>query len=435
MIHVDEVIELFNEHFPNSECDASADKVEATLTSGNLKVKITFIEKQQVFNFDNGRGKTYTASNFETLKSNVETFFYMENDFKPKSQAVCSVFKNQVLKDAGVVIKGIRGGNNQSFIAIYSVSGTDDEIIIKAVEMSIFEVTYQDKVFVYSIDEAGNIYLMATVDNYSDDLHKRYEGSTLVSIARTGVDTFSFKYEDGLIIDVTIKYTDSYKLGMFVDRVEYLGTELQTEVGLVELEDICDLAELYTNFDYLIDEQPSYTEELDSLMTDKEPEEEITPSLANDVSSILEDASSNEEGIWGTPAEDYEVAEEVEETTEDIVEETIEEETSEEPTIEEETSDESEFLPDVDDFSIILITDLDNKPSRVRFILPERFLDMNIAVAKELGIPVNSIVVSEQLKIKRGMLVTGMELERRVFAVDISSDNALCSNLVDKLFS
>lgn len=425
MIHVDEVIELFNEHFPNAEIDASADKVEATIVSGNLSVKVTFLEKQQVYNFDNGRGKTYTASNFEALQTNVETFFYMENDFKPKSQAVCSVFKNTYLKEAGVVIKGIRGGNNQSFIAIYSVSGTTDEIIIKAVELSIFEVSYKDSIYVYSIDEAGNIYPMPTIDNYSEELHKRYEGSTLVSVARTGTNTFSFKYEDGLVIDTTAIQDNSYKINIQVDRVEYNGMELQSDAGIVELENICDLGELYTNFDYLIDEQPSYTEELDSLMTDKEPEEEIMPSLANDVSSILEDASSNEEGVWGTPAEDYEIAEEVEETTEDIVEETIEEE----------TSDESEFLPDVDDFSIILITDLDNKPSRVRFILPERFLDMDITVAKELGIPVNSIVVSEQLKIKRGMLVTGMELERRVFAVDISSDEELCINLVDKLFS
>ena len=103
MIHVDEVIELFSEHYPDAEVDASADKVDAVITSNGLSVKVTFIERTQVFNLDNGRGKVYTATNFEALQSNIETFFYMENDFKPKSQAVCSVFKNAFLKDSTVV--------------------------------------------------------------------------------------------------------------------------------------------------------------------------------------------------------------------------------------------------------------------------------------------------------------------------------------------
>ena len=60
-------------------------------------------------------------------------------------------------------------------------------------------------------------------------------------------------------------------------------------------------------------------------------------------------------------------------------------------------------------------------------------MDINIAIS--LGIPVNSIAKTEQQILKRGMLVTSMELERRIFAVDVSSDEVLCNNLVDKLFS
>lgn len=402
MIHVDEVLALFEEHYPEADIDVSVDKVEAVLTSGALKVKVTFIEKQQVFNFDSGRGKTYTASNFEALKSNIETFFYMENDFKPKSQAICSVFKNLYLKGQGVVITGIRGGNNQNFTAIYSISGSNEEVVIKAIEPNVFEVTYQDNVFIYIMDECGNINPVITVNNYSEELHKRYADSTFVSIARTGMNSFSFKYDDGLVIDITASLTEDYKIEVSVDRIEYNGNELQTEIGVVELENIYDLAELYTNFDYLIEEQPTYTEELNTLM-------------AKALESVLEDSpsdDSNSDELF----ESKDTVEEVEEPVDEFTTEVGE-------------------SPAVDDFSIVLIVGLDNKPNRVRFIMPERFLDMDISIAEELGIPINLIIASEQLKIKRGMLLTDMELNRRIFAVDVSSDKTLCSNLVDKLFS
>lgn len=428
MIHIDEAVSMLENNFPNCNCEASAEKVWAEIISGNLKVTITFVEKAQVFNFDNGKGKNYSFTSIEALKSNVDTFFYMENDFKPKSQAICSVFNSQILNNAGVVIKGIRGGNNQNFTAIYSVSGTNDEVIVAVedIDSNIFSITYNDKVYRYSMDEVGNIYLIPTVDNYSDELHKRYADSTFVQVARTGSNTFSFKYENGLVIDICaiVLVAEPYKLEISVDKVEYNGRELVTDYGIINLENICDLTELYTNFDYLIEEGVDCVQELDKISSE----------TADEVSDNFEDESSTSDDIEedSDTFDEFDEVEEVEEVDEEV--EDVEEV---EPIIEKAdfTTLEEKAEAVEDDFKLVLIQDIDGVVTKVRFSFPDKYLDMDVAIAVELGIPIGAIILKEKQLIKRGMLITDMELKHRIFAKDISKDKTLCSSVVSKLFS
>lgn len=425
MIHIDEAVNMLESNFPNCNCEASAEKVWTEIISGNLKVTITFVEKAQVFNFDNGRGKNYSFTSIEALKSNVDTFFYMENDFKPKSQAICSVFNSQILNNTGVVIKGIRGGNNQNFTAIYSVSGTNDEVIVAVenADLNIFSVTYNDKVYRYSMDEVGNIYLIPTVDNYSDELHKRYADSTFVQVARTGSNTFSFKYESGLVIDICaiVLVAEPYKLEISVDKVEYNGRELVTNYGIINLENICDLTELYTNFDYLIEEGVDCVQELDKISS------ETADEVSDEVSDDFED-ESDESSTSNTVEEDSDTFDEFDEVEE--VEEV-------EPIIEKAdfTTLEEKAEAVEDDFKLVLIQDTDGVVTKVRFSFPDKYLDMDVAIAVELGIPIGAIILKEKQLIKRGMLITDMELKHRIFAKDISKDKTLCSSVVSKLFS
>ena len=440
MIHIDEAVSMLESNFPNCNCEASAEKVWAEIISGNLKVTITFVEKAQVFNFDNGKGKNYSFTSIEALKSNVDTFFYMENDFKPKSQAICSVFNSQVLNNAGVVIKGIRGGNNQNFTAIYSVSGTNDEVIVAVedIDSNIFSITYNDKVYRYSMDEVGNIYLIPTVDNYSDELHKRYADSTFVQVARTGSNTFSFKYENGLVIDICaiVLVAEPYKLEISVDKVEYNGRELVTDYGIINLENICDLAELYTNFDYLIEEGVDCVQELDRIASE----------TIDDISDDFEDESSTSDDIEEDSdtfdeIDEFDEVEEVDEEVEDVEEvediEEVEDVEEVEPVIEKAdfTTLEEKAEAVEDDFKLVLIQDIDGVLTKVRFAFPDKYLDMNVDIAIELGIPIGAIILKEKQLIKRGMLITDMELKHRIFAKDISKDKTLCSSVVSKLFS
>ena len=434
MIHIDEAVCMLESNFPNCNCEASAEKVWAEIISGNLKVTITFVEKAQVFNFDNGKGKNYSFTSIEALKSNVDTFFYMENDFKPKSQAICSVFNSQVLNDAGVVIKGIRGGNNQNFTAIYSVSGTNDEVIVAVenIESNIFSVTYNDKVYRYNMDEVGNIYLIPTVDNYSDELHKRYADSTFVQVARTGSNTFSFKYENGLVIDICaiVLVAEPYKLEISVDKVEYNGRELVTDYGIINLENICDLTELYTSFDYLIEEGVDCVQELDRIASE----------TINEVSDDFEDESSTSATVE-EDSDTFDEIDEVDEEVEDVEEvnefDEVEDVEEVEPIIEKAdfTTLEEKAEAVEDDFKLVLIQDIDGVLTKVRFAFPDKYLDMDVDIAIELGIPIGAIILKEKQLIKRGMLITNMELKHRIFAKDISKDKTLCSSVVSKLFS
>ena len=427
MIHIDEVQNYFDSNFSNFsvETDADANNFRAKLTRDNTSIEIRFDFKKQLFTFDNLRGKSQTITSMDALELNIETYFYVETDFKPKAQAVGDTFKSQKLSNFSVSLKGNRGNATLGFTLIYAISGTNQEVHVQVEDKdrnifkaSLVEISSGEDgdqlenllTYMYIIDEVGNISIIPTFDYYSDKILSDYSDSSSVDITKLGDSKFRFSFEDSLVIEADIIINENYELKYIVNKVSYNGSDLpNATLGLIDVNNIFNITELYSNYNYLIQDFEEFEEET----SEEETSEEETS----------KEETSEEESSEGV---------EDEESTKEVGDDELNKEELTEK-VEESQSIQGELEDDLN--VIILIYDNTDCLKYVRFILKNKYYDMSIKKAKELGIPINNVIDKEKQVLKRGMLATPMELANRIFAEDISDNDSLCNELINKLYS
>lgn len=431
MIHIDEVQNYFDTNFNDSnmtvETDADASNFRAKISKGNSTVEIKFSFKTQVFIFDTLRGKSTTLTSMDSIKANVETYFYLESDFKPKAQAVGDVFKSTFYKDKQVSLKGNRGSMSAGFTLIYSVKDTNQEVHVRLEnkEKDIFSVSVIDDSSVlltynYILDEVGNISLLPTLDYFSTKILEDYKDNSCVTVTKIGANKYKFSFKDSLDISVEVIQNEAYELKYIVTQVQYNGVDLQNaHLGIIDIPDVFNLTDVYSNYDYLLSE-----DDIEET-TDEAPVERVTEE------EYIEEIKPIDDKVAETTVEKNQT-EEVETNQSEEVNKTDEIDKVEE--IEAIKPEEENKADMEDDFNIVLIT-YENNPVYVRFVFSDKYYDIDIETSKSLGIPISHIIASESQYNKRGILVTDMEISNKLFAEDISSDKEICNKLISKLYS
>ena len=438
----------------SSEVDS---KVVATIQVKNFKLELWFRVDTQLYGFSllNGGYKSFGSPN--DLLESVKVYIDININLIPRAKQVCDTFEKCF--DINAVYQNFQCNSNNDVLVIFTVLGeTDKQIVIKSSSDYYIASLVQfnsDKTktrviaeYKYSIDGYGNIKLIPTISYFTRNLFDRYEADDNISIVRDAIDSFLIKYSDGLIIDTKMTFNDG-KIQYNLTRVEKNGVSLPdlTSMQNIILEDTFSMSELKNNVDFEFND----SEQDDFEFVDVKDENEVdifheentteeTDTLEEIEEEEVEEEKVKEEEVEEEKVEEEAISEEAisEEAGELINEESEEtdEKVEEVEEIDEKAEEVSEDNSDVDeDLSIMLINNLEGNPKFVRFVLKDNYYDMDINKARELGIPVNKIIKSENQVVKRGMLLTPMELSNRIFADDISDNNSLCSGLVDKLYS
>ena len=418
MYYSDNVLSLFRENLDNVEIVESSNKfVRATTVVNNITFSLWFDCDKQLFGFDMLQGGVKSYQSFEDFIGNLNTYIFINTYFIPTAKLIADVFE-QVLQ-VNTVYSSFEGNKNGGFSAIFAVLGENNkQVIIRNIKDDIFEASYleytDDKSrrksllqYDYKVDKAGNAVLVPTIDYYTTQIFAKYGKSETVEIRRTGISEFRFSYNDGLSILVSIVITDDLKISYVVKEVLYNNVSLDYDGDLpIILDDAFDLNELYNNFSFLIPSEEG--------TPDEEPEEE----LDSGVESEDEEDSDDDDLDEPDDSEDLEDFEEDFEEDEDDAED-----------------EEIESVPLVDDFKLVTVKDKCDVVKSVRFVFSDKYYDIDISRALELHIPVHLIVESDKEDVIRGMLITSRELKSRIFAKNITEDDVLCNELVNKLFS
>lgn len=418
MYYSDNVLSLFRENLNNVEIVESSNKmVKATTVVNNIAFSLWFDCDKQLFGFDMLQGGIKSYQSFEDFISNLNTYIFINTYFIPTAKLIADVFE-QVLQ-VNTVYSSFEGNKNGGFSAIFAVLGeSNKQVIIKNVKDNIFEASYleytDDKSrrksllqYDYKVDKAGNAVLVPTIDYYTTQIFAKYGKSETVEIRRTGISEFRFSYNDGLSILVSIVITDDLKISYIVKEVLYNNVSLDYDGDLpIILDDAFDLNELYNNFSFLIPSEEN--------TPDEEPESGVEP--------ISEEESEDEDDSDELSDDDLDEPDDSEDL-EDFEED------------EDDADEEVESVPLVDDFKLVTVKDKCDVIKSVRFIFSDKYYDIDISRALELHIPVHLIVESDKEDVIRGMLITSRELKTRIFAKNITEDDVLCNELVNKLFS
>lgn len=466
MIHVDEVESFLTENYPNNTeiTDINANFLKASISKGNTVLNLVFDYKSQSLVLEKS-GAQLGYFSLENLKSNIDTYFFIENDFTPLAKLVCNFFQSQVpdstLANASLVLKSLKGSLSKGFTQIYGIVDSTSEVHISLKDTSdnIFVVTYltlednnsleERMSYLYKVDEVGNIEPLTTVDSFVDKLFRLYEDSSVL-IKRTGIKSFSFTYDNDFCINVDVMINEAYQPKYLVKGVSYKGSSLDgATLGLIDVDDVYNLTDLYVNYSYLIEDNSN--EELEQ--TSSEELEQISSEEETDNIAIKESEVGNTEDVGNIENTDnikIDVSVNSDES-EKVIDKSVSDDnnldnkvhdeqtnTNKEEQIElhEEVLEHEEPLDnsDVDDFNLVLIDDSNNQPIYVRFVFKDKYYDIGVSLASSLGIPINSIIKHEMQTIKRGMLITPMELHNRIFAENIDMNKSLCDKLINKLF-
>lgn len=435
MYYSDNVLSLFRENLDNVEIVESSNKiVKASTVVNNIKFSLWFDCDKQLFGFDMLQGGVKSYQSFEDFISNLNTYIFINTYFIPTAKLIADVFE-QVLQ-VSTVYSSFEGNKNGGFSAIFAVLGENNkQVIIRNIKDDIFEASYleytDDKSrrksllqYNYKVDKAGNAVLVPTIDYYTTQIFAKYEKSETVEIRRTGISEFRFNYNDGLSISVNIVITDDLKISYVVKEVLYNNVSLDYDGdSSIILDDAFNLTELYGNFSFLIPNR------------EDEPEEDLEEEIENldDESDELLDNELDESE--DSDNEDYEESKDFSDFDEDFDEDDIhtDEEVESIP-----AKEETESIPakeETDDFKLVTVKDKCNVVKSIRFVFSDKYYDIDTARAVELHIPIHLIVESDKEEIIRGMLITSRELKTRIFAQNITEDDVLCNELVNKLFS
>lgn len=419
----------------------TADKLGYTFNLGSLgadKVEVKYgykditlfawyqrTGKDENFGFDLLQGGSKAYSTIEEFTSLVNIYMFINADIIPIAKSIADVFEKELSVNS--VYKTFKGNQEQGYVILFNVlNDSSSEIRIRLVGDTEYSATYikytdeSNETFSiesekhYFVDDVGNITVKLDIQDYIKDLYERYSESEDINIRRYSQDSFEFDIHTKLHLNVSIYVNDEnhyiYKVHSAVDKS---GKELVQDGDVeISLTDSFDLEELYDKF--------VKQENIHGITDLIDERKENISSPAEVFEDFEESISESDEEIF-----DEVVDEIVDEVVDEIVYETV---TKSEKTVEVKEKVNLDNK-DVDSMEIKLITE-DGKIIDVRFSYPDKILDMNVDVAKEVGIPIHRIATREERILKRGMLITEEEIQKHIFAVDISHNIDLCKKLI-----
>lgn len=458
-------------------------KVQFIVQKGSVAIEVWFNADTQDFGFNMLTGGVKTYKDIDILLTNLNIYLYINTSFIPHAKLVGGAFEDAC--GISVVYHSFQGNNQGGFTARFTVIGDDlrvvqvtevdkvynAELLELSADKSMSRTTRSAK---YRIDEANNVVEIPTVDGYVNKLYAKYQDADMVMITRTDYDKFTFDFEGKLTIKVMVLINEQNEYKINVLGVEIDGQGVDAQLGILDMDDVLDLTELYSNYIFLVEEKEDAeavaeaTQELES--EDSEPTKS-EPETSEVVEPEVSEESETSEGI---ESEDVEQEPEVSESesTETVKEEPVEvqeesapeefEEVAEEPASEvpeventseevtetevdkaEETQEDKKVVDETtsggistmrDDLYLAKVVNEAGHLLAIRFVFPDAYYDISVEAAQEHKLPIQRITVKDVQSEHHGVILTELERTTRIYAKTVDDADAI-KELVEEFFN
>ena len=308
MIYADQMLNFLEDKYQGYytvEEQKGMDFLKVRLNKENLALELTFDGNKQTIELNTFKGKNAVLTSLEALATNLDAYFFFELQFKPDSKRILEHAMNEFRPGETYSIKGIEGNATSSLKLITS---TD-----VYVEYSKGVYTVKDAegdIEAYLINENNYIVIAPTLGRYVTNISNIYGESEHITISRLTDDTFSFKFESGLELEVVLHISDKYEYEVITVLGDFSGP-----VGLLEFDNIFNLEALEALYDKVKEATPAVeniteaydmkevditvsdeAKELSSLDIDETTSEEVTTDLGDaDIASDEPETESDEE--------------------------------------------------------------------------------------------------------------------------------------------
>lgn len=404
MLYADQLLNFLEEKYQGYytiEDQRGMDFLKVRLNKENLILEITFDSNKQTIELNTFKGKNAVLTSLDALDKNLEAYFFFELQFKPGSKRVLDTVMKDFRPNETYNIKGIEGNATSSLKLLTS---TD-----VYVEYSNGVYTAKDAegvIETYLINENNNIVIAPTLGRYITNISNIYDESKHIIISRLTEDTFSFKFESGLELEVVLHISDKYEYEVITVLGNFSGP-----VGLLEFDNIFNLEALEALYDEIKEDTPAVeniTEAYDMKEVDITVSDEAKELSSLDVET--EENNAEPEDIYPTKEEKMEEIK-IPDSDANLCK-----------------SEELELLPDADVISLRNILSKEGDLLYVRFVCTS---DMYDVPADKIDL---DIIEEEQQIIHKGVLTTPSELTARKRARKIV-DETFISVLVNNFYS
>lgn len=406
MLYADQLLNFLEEKYQGYytiEDQKGMDFLKVRLNKENLILEITFDSNKQTIELNTFKGKNAVLTSLDALDKNLEAYFFFELQFKPGSKRVLDAVMKDFRPNETYNIKGIEGNATSSLKLLTS---TD-----VYVEYSNGVYTAKDAegvIETYLINENNDIVIAPTLGRYVTNISNIYGESKHVIISRLTDDTFSFKFESGLELEVVLHISDKYEYEVITVLGDFSGP-----VGLLEFDNIFNLEALEALYDEIKEDTPvieNITEAYDMKDVDITVSDEAKELSSLDVEEITVELDETVADIYPTKEEKMEEIK-VPDSDANLCK-----------------SEELELLPDADVISLRNILSKEGDLLYVRFVCTS---DMYDVPADKIDL---DIIEEEQQVIHKGVLTTPSELTARKRARKIV-DEIFISVLVNNFYS
>lgn len=424
MIYADQMLNFLEDKYQGYytvEEQKGMDFLKVRLNKENLALELTFDGNKQTIELNTFKGKNAVLTSLEALATNLDAYFFFELQFKPDSKRILEHAMNEFRPGETYSIKGIEGNATSSLKLITS---TD-----VYVEYSKGVYTVKDAegdIEAYLINENNYIVIAPTLGRYITNISNIYGESEHITISRLTDDTFSFKFESGLELEVVLHISDKYEYEVITVLGDFSGP-----VGLLEFDNIFNLEALEALYDKIKEATPAVeniteaydmkevditvsdeAKELSSLDIDETTSEEVTTDLGDaDIASDEPEEESDEE-----------INVELDETVADIYP------TKEVAMEEVKTQPSAEVDETVEVISLNNVLSRDGELLYVRFVCTDNMYDVP---ADKIDL---DILEEETQIVHKGVLTTPAELAARKKAKKVT-DETFISILVNNFYS
>lgn len=419
MLYADQLLNFLEEKYQGYytiEDQRGMDFLKVRLNKENLILEITFDSNKQTIELNTFKGKNAVLTSLDALDKNLEAYFFFELQFKPGSKRVLDAVMKDFRPNETYNIKGIEGNATSSLKLL-----TSTDVYVEYSKGVYTAKDAEGVIETYLINENNDIVIAPTLGRYVTNISNIYGDSSHIIISRLTDDTFSFKFESGLELEVVLHISDKYEYEVITVLGDFSGP-----VGLLEFDNIFNLEALEALYDEIKEDTPAVeniTEAYDMKDVDITVSDE-----AKELSSLDVETEENN-------AEPEETIEEMnvvlDETVADIYptkEEKIEEIKVPDSDANLCKSEELELLPDADVISLRNILSKEGDLLYVRFVCTS---DMYDVPADKIDL---DILEEEMQIIHKGVLTTPSELTARKRARKIV-DETFISVLVNNFYS
>lgn len=406
MLYADQLLNFLEEKYQGYytiEDQKGMDFLKVRLNKENLILEITFDSNKQTIELNTFKGKNAVLTSLDALDKNLEAYFFFELQFKPGSKRVLDAVMKDFRPNETYNIKGIEGNATSSLKLLTS---TD-----VYVEYSNGVYTAKDAegvIETYLINENNDIVIAPTLGRYVTNISNIYGDSNHIIISRLTDDTFSFKFESGLELEVVLHISDKYEYEVITVLGDFSGP-----VGLLEFDNIFNLEALEALYDEIKEDTPAVeniTEAYDMKDVDITVSDEAKELSSLDVEEITVELDETVADIYPTKEEKMEEIK-VPDSAANLCK-----------------SEELELLPDADVISLRNILSKEGDLLYVRFVCTS---DMYDVPADKIDL---DILEEEMQIIHKGVLTTPTELKARKRAKKVI-DETFISVLVNNFYS